>query len=74
MSRDKPKGRLAKPTPQPAPLNVLRAIESFDTSDAISDEMRELVARNHPELLAKLQPPKRPAPSINRVRKAQPNE
>jgi hypothetical protein len=32
-------------------------MESFDTIEAVSDEMRELIAQRWPHLLAKLKPP-----------------
>jgi hypothetical protein len=34
-------------------------IESFDTIEAATDELRELIAERWPHLLAKLDPPKK---------------
>jgi hypothetical protein len=49
---------------------VRAAIGGFDTIDAVSDEFREMVAEQAPELLAKLPPRKPPAPSISRPARA----
>jgi hypothetical protein len=69
MSPVRSKGRVTGPTPPPVPVNVRQAILCFDKIDAISDEMRAAVERNHPDLLWKL-PPKQPAAkSIRRPRK-----
>jgi hypothetical protein len=53
----------------PPPLDVRRAIESFDTIDVVADEMREIIARDYSDLAAKLPPRKPPAPSVRRSRK-----
>jgi hypothetical protein len=64
MSRVQFKGRVARPKAQTAPLDVCRAIESFDTIEVVSDEFREMVAAQAPDLLSKLPPRKPRAPSI----------
>jgi hypothetical protein len=37
---------------------IKRQIESYDTIDSVSDEMREIIAQHWPHLLAKIRPPK----------------
>jgi hypothetical protein len=37
---------------------IRRHVESFDVIDGVTDEMRELIAREWPELLSKLRPPR----------------
>ena len=69
MPRVKTKRRVSGSKPPPLPLNVRRAILCFDKIDAISDEMRAAVERNHPDLLWKLPPKKPPAPALRRARK-----
>jgi hypothetical protein len=41
--------------------------ESFERIDEVSDELRVMIARDFPDLLAKLPPRKPPAESIRRT-------
>jgi hypothetical protein len=43
-------------------------LESFARADAVSDELRVMIARDFPDLLATLPPRKPPAPSTARRR------
>ena len=61
MSRVKSKGRVSTPAIRPAPLDVRRALASFDSIGMVADEFRDMVAEQAPDLLAKL--PKPPAKS-----------
>jgi hypothetical protein len=37
---------------------IRRHVESFDVIEGVTDEMRELITNEWPDLLAKLRPPK----------------
>lgn len=67
MSRVKSKGRVSRPKQlHPPPLDVRRALASFDTIEVVSPEFREMVADQAPELLGRLPPRKPPARSARR--------